>query len=721
MTRNPDPLVPALAGDYRITRRDFIVAGSAASLCLALDMPEAAAGSFGPQTQLAAFLEITPENVVRIVTPDLEFGQGVFTSLPLILADELGADWERVEVRQSWADERFVNPGKGIQATGRSMSVRGQFDLLRRLGATARMLLSEAAASEWGVPAAECTARRSEIVHAASSRRRSFGSLVDAAAKLPMPAPEAIRLRPDSELTLIGRDQKRKDVPAKVTGTAGFGVDVRLPGMLVATIHQSPVFGSALEALDDARARAMPGVVAVVKLADAVAVVAGDFWQATSAMRVLEPRFAAGPNDAVDSATLAAQRRAALDQPGIVATERGVLAPVRAGTRRIDMEYAVPYLAHATMEPMNCTALVTDEGCRIWAPSQGPMRLRDEAAAALGIPKEKVSVQRTFGGGGFGRRWQVDFGVQAALIAREVKGRPVKLIWSRTEDMRHDFYRPAFMARASADLDGKGQLTAMDVKLAGASISEWGKPGRLQGKPDVLAVSTFSDAAYAIPNYRVRWVSTPTHVPIGVWRSVGQSHNGYFLECMMDELAQAAGRDPLDFRLDLLTEHPRLQTVLRTAAKRAGWGRKLPRGEALGLAIVEDQASIVAQVARVRVAGGKLRVLEVSCAIDCGRAVQPEVIRMQMEGGIIFGLSALYYGEINFAKGAARESNFHDYRMLSLADTPVIHVDVIEGGLPLGGVGEPGVPPLAPAVVNAIFAATGQRIRSLPLTRHGLV
>ncbi len=714
------------AVDSRISRREFLAAagGSAAGLCLVLEIAPAAGAPTTPTTfggaKLAAFLEITPDNVVHIVTPDLEFGQGIFTSLPLILADELGADWARVEVRQSWADDRFINPMKGIQATGRSMSVRGQYDLLRQLGATARTLLCEAAAQAWGVGAGECATRHGEVVHAPSGRRRPFGTLVGAAALLPVPA--EIRLKPDTELTLIGRDQPRKDIPAKVTGAAGFGVDVRLPGMLVATVHASPVFGGLLSGLDEGRARAMPGVKAVVKLPDAVAVVAENFWQAGNALRVLEPRFTAGPREHVDSESLGRELRAALDLPGSVGLERGHISDEpAAGTRRVEMDYAVPYLAHATLEPMNCTALVTDAGCRIRGPSQGPIRLREAVAEALAIPKESVTVERTFAGGGFGRRWQVDFGVQAALIARAVKGRPVKLIWSRAEDMQHDFYRPAFAVRVKADLDAQGQLVAMDVKLAGASISEWGKPGRLQGKADVLAISTFSDTAYAVPDYRVRWVSTPTPVPVGVWRSVGQSHNGFFMECAIDEAAQAAGRDPLEFRLALLAGHPRLQAVLSAAAKRAGWGAQLPAGEGLGLALVEDQGSAVAQVARVRVAAGKLRVLQVCCAIDCGKAIQPEVVRMQMEGGIVFGVSALFYGEIHIDAGAARESNFHDYRMLSLADTPEIKVDVIEGGMPLGGVGEPGVPPLAPAVVNAIFAATGQRIRSLPLARHGLV
>lgn len=718
-----DPLMapgPIPGNALRLSRRGFVVAmgGSAAGLCLGLDVT---AGPTGLRdAQLAAFLQITPDDVVRIVTPDLEFGQGIYTSLPLILADELGADWSRVEVRQSWADEHFINPMKGIQATGRSMSVRGQFDLLRRLGATARTLLCEAAAREWGVPSAECATMDGAVVHRPSGRRKSFGALAAAAAALPVPA--EVSLRPDAELRLIGRDVARKDVPAKVTGQAEFGTDVQLPGMLAASVRAAPVFGSALLSVDEAGAKAMPGVRAVVRLPGAVAVVADNTWQASTAVRALDVRFATGPNNETDSDKLLGALRAALDAPGILATERGSL-PVAAGKgfRRIEVEYQVPWLAHATMEPMNCTALVTDTSCQIWAPTQGPIRLRDAVAAALGIEPARVSVQRTFAGGGFGRRWQVDYGVQAALIARAVKGRPVKLIWTRAEDMRQDFYRPAFVMRSSAVVDGEGRLQALDVKLAGASISEWGNPGRLQGKPDRLAVSTFDDAAYAVPNYRLRWVNVPSHVPVGVWRSVGQSHNGFFLECLVDEAAVAAGRDPLEFRLSLLEGHPRLQTVLRTVAKRAGWGAALPQGEGMGVALVEDQGSTVAQVARVRVAQGKLRVLEVCCAIDCGRAVQPEFIRMQMEGGIIFALSALYYGEISIANGAVKQSNFHDYRLLSMADTPAIKVDVIEGGLPLGGVGEPGVPPLAPAVVNAIYAATGQRIRSLPLARHGLV
>ena len=709
----------------RVTRRTFLAGGGGAlaTLCLGIEFTPAAAGSAPTQlggAQLAAFLEITADNLVHIVTPDLEFGQGIFTSLPLILADELGADWEGVRVRQSWADEHFINPMKGIQATGRSMSVRGQYELLRKLGATARVLLCQAAAAQWGVDAGGCTTELSHVVHRPSGRRLPFGGLVAAAAVLPVPA--TVALRPDAELAHHGRDVPRKDVPAKVTGEAVFGVDVKLPEMLTATVMASPVFGSRLEGMDAARAKAMPGVKAVVQLPDGVAVVADNWWQAWNALRAVDARFAPSANDNVSSAGLERNLQSALDLPGVVGTARGdVDAANRSAARRIEADYAVPYLAHATMEPMNCTARVTDQGCELWAPSQGPIRLRDEVAQALGLPKEQVRVYRTFAGGGFGRRWQVDYGIQAALIAREMKGRPVKLIWSRAEDMRQDFYRPAARMRVQAGLDAAGKVTALDIKLTCTSIWEWGKPGRLQGKADPQAIGGLADSAYGFPNYRVRWVSQPAHVPVGVWRSVGHSHNGFFLECALDEIAAAAGRDPLELRLELLAGHPRLQHLLRVVAQRAGWGSPLPKGEGRGIALMEDQGSAVAQVARVRVTDGRLRVLEVCCAIDCGKALQPQTVAMQMEGGIVFGLSAALYGEIRIAAGAARESNFHDYRVLSLAETPEIKVDVIDGGLPLGGVGEPGVPPIAPAVVNAICAATGQRIRSLPLSRHGLV
>jgi isoquinoline 1-oxidoreductase beta subunit len=704
----------------RFTRRVLLAAGGglAAGFCLGVESPRAApAGRLEP-AQLAAYLEITADNTVHIVTPELEFGQGTYTSLPLILADELGADWDRVSVRQSWADEHFVNPMKGIQATGRSMSVRGQYALLRRLGATARMMLCTAAARQWGVPVAECTTDSSHVVHRATHRRLPFGALVGAAAELPVPDNPA--LRPDAELVHLGRDAPRKDVPDKVTGAAVFGVDVKLPGMLVATVKASPVFGASIEQLDDARARSMPGVHTVVRLPGAVAAVADNWWQAWNALRTVEVRFASGPNDTMSSAEIDRTLQAALAQPGVVGAQRGDMQ-LASAVREVEADYAVPHLAHATMEPMNCTARVTEQGCELWVPSQGPMRLRDEVAQALGVPKEQVRVYRTFGGGGFGRRWQADYGVQAALIALELPGRPVKLIWSRAEDIQQDFYRPAARLRARATLDAASNLAALELKLACASIWEWGKPGRLQGKADPLAIGGLSDTPYAFPAYRVGWVSTPSHVPVGVWRSVAHSHNGFFLECALDEIAAAAGRDPLDLRLDLLSWHPRLQKLLRLVAARSGWGKPLPKGEGRGIAIMEDQGSAVAQVAHVRVADGRLRVLKVCCAIDCGKALQPQMITMQMESGIIFGLTAAFYGEIHIASGGVRESNFHDYRLLALADTPEIVVDVVEGGLPLGGVGEPGVPPIAPAVVNAIYAATGQRIRSLPLARHGLV
>ncbi len=401
----------------------------------------------------------------------------------------------------------------------------------------------------------------------------------------------------------------------------------------------------------------------------------------------------------------------------MIATENGEVAALSGET--LDVLYEVPYLAHATMEPMCCTARVADDGCELWIPTQGPIRVRDRLAEALALPADRIRVNRTYVAGGFGRRWQYDFGVQAALIARAV-GRPVKLVWARAEDMRQDFYRPMFVMRARATLGGERTVAGLDVKLAGPSIGEWNRPGHLRGKADRQSVGGFHNSPYEIPHYRVRWVSRPTHVPIGVWRSVAYSHNAFFRECVLDEIAAAARVDPLELRLALLAGSERWRAVLQTAAERAAWGRRLPADEGLGIAVNECYGGVVAQVAHVRVRGGKVKILRMVCAADCGRVLQPDNVRAQMEGGIVFGLSAALYGQIDIEGGAVVQENYNTYRMVTLRDCPDIDVHLVEGSTAPGGVGEPGTPPAAPALVNAIHAATGKRIRSLPLARHGL-
>lgn len=680
--------------------------------------------------QLAAYLEITPDNVVRVALPDAEMGQGVYTALPLILADELGADWATVEVRHTGADDRLANPMKGFQATGRSLSVRGYYPLLRQLGATARQLLCAAAAARWGVPIPECRTGQSLVRHARSGREATFAELLDAAAALPLPL--EVRLRKPDELQLIGRAVPRKEIPAKVTGMAQFSSDVRLPGMLVAAIAHSPVFGSALKSVDEGPAldpEAGPGVRGVVRLPSAVAVVADDFWQAARALGRLRPVFAASPNDAVDSAGLRAGREAALSQPGVpVASVGDAPARIAAADRQLEFIYDVPYLAHATMEPMCCVAWVRDGGCELWAPTQGPGRLRNEVARELGIDPARVRITRSFMGGGFGRRWLPDFGIEAALISKAVNA-PVKLLWSREEDIQHDFYRPAMLMRVRAGLAAGGRgasgLAGIDVTLSGASLSAWGKPPAADPKPDPQTTGGLLAVPYALPDYRINWVPQETHVPIGVWRSVAHSHNVFAIESALDELASESGADPLQFRLDLLKAAPRHRRVLAAVAKQADWrGRSAgarANGIGRGLALAEYASSIIALVAEVQMlpAGG-VRVRRLTAAVDCGAVIQPDNVRAQVEGGLIYGLTAALYGDIGINRGRATQSNFFDYRMMTLADCPEIDVQILPGGEEPGGVGELATPPVAPALANAVFAATGRRIRELPLARHGL-
>ncbi len=724
-----------------VTRRRVLkVAGEvAAGLWLGVELPgeavaqAAPAGPAPPRTtfnepQLAAWLEILPDNTVRVALPEAELGQGAYSTLPLILADELGADWARVEVRQTGADDRLANPMKGFQATGRSMSVRGYYPVLRRLGATARELLCGAAAARWRVPVAECRAEDSRVRHASSGREATFAELLEAAAAMPLPL--EVELRSAAALRMIGRDVPRKDIPAKVTGAAGFSSDVRLPGMLVAAIAHAPVFGSALQSVDEDAALDGPGVRAVVRLPSAVAVVAADFWQASRALARSRPTFAPGPNDAVDSAALRAAREAGLAETGVPVSDRGdAAAVIAAAGRQLEFVYDVPYLAHATMEPMCCVAWVRDGGCELWAPTQGPGRLRNEVARQLAIDPARVRITRDFIGGGFGRRWQPDFGVEAALISRAVDA-PVKLIWSREEDIQHDFYRPAMLVRVRAGLAGQGRgaarVAGLDVTLSGALLSNWGKPRVAEPKPDPQLTGGLMTIPYALPDYRIRWVPRETHVPIGVWRSVAYSHNVFAIESALDEIAGAAGEDPLRFRLDLLRDAPRYRRVLTALAKQAKWrpapaGTGTGTGVGRGLALAEYGTSIIGVVADVRMTPeGRVRVERLAATVDCGAAIQPDIVRSQVEGGLVFGLTAALYGEIGIKDGRAAQSNFFDYRMVTLADSPAIDVRLLPGGDVPGGIGEVGTPPVAPAVANALFAATGRRIRELPLARHGL-
>jgi isoquinoline 1-oxidoreductase beta subunit len=713
----PDP-GSASERDFILSRRALLRLGGAAAIAGAWLSP---AGAEAAAAETAAWLSIEPSGEVVFTCGAAEIGQGAVSALAQIVADEMDADWAKMRYRIAGAGAAYDNPGKKLQAVGRSMSVRGYHDLLRRIGATARARLLAAAAQKWNAPAAEIEVADGRLLHRASGRTLGFGDVAEAAARGPMPA--AVTLKPASARRLVGQSVLRLDLPEKVDGSAIYASDVRLPGMLNAAIAMAPSFGGALARFDEAAARASPGVRAVVQtksgLAHGLAIVADTWWQARPGLEAAAPEWEAGPNAAVTSESLAAERRAALSGPGLEAFRTGNPDAVFATAgKTISASYAAPYLAHVTMEPMSALARVENGRCEIWAAPQGQQRARDAAARLLKISPADVVVHSTLAGGGFGRRWQVDFIEQAVEIAAAVK-RPVKLLWSREEDTSHDYYRPATDMSFRARLGADGLPTALEIKVAGSSISSFGRPDRA-GEVDRLMASGLSDSPYHIANYRVACAATSSPIPVGVWRSVGHSQNVFFLEAIIDELAAAARIDPIVFRKRMLADHPRYIETLDRVAALSGWSRKPPRGVGRGVALAEAYGSIVAQVVEVSVKADKIKIHRICAVISCGRAVTPDGVKAQMEGAIVYGLAAALTGDAPVDAGGVTIRNFHDAPALTLAQTPPIVVDILESDDPLGGAGEPGLPPLAPALVNAIHAATGKRIRSLPLSGHDL-
>ncbi|MEX0814567.1 MAG: molybdopterin cofactor-binding domain-containing protein, partial [Dongiaceae bacterium] len=531
--------------------------------------------------------------------------------------------------------------------------------------------------------------------------------------------PAEVALKKPAQWTLIGKPTPRLDTPAKVDGSAVFGVDVKLDGLLVGTVMACPVFGGRLRTVDQAPALAVKGVRAVVPLDDAVVVVADGYWPALKGLRALAPEWDEGANAAMSSASIRAEFMAALDGPAAVAAAAGDDAALAGAAKQVEAVYEVPFLAHATMEPMNATAHVTADGVEIWAPTQGQGPIQFAVGAALGLEPGQVKVHTTFLGGGFGRRFETDFALQAVLAAKAV-GAPVKLIWSREEDIRHDFYRPAAVARLRGGLDAGGRPVAWQARLVCPSIMTRALPDYVKDGIDPSSVEGAAEMPYRIANRRTEYAMKHTGVPVGFWRSVGNSQNAFFVESFLDEIAHAAGADPLDFRLRLLDEAPRHRAVLEAAAETAGWGSPPPPGRFRGLALHESFGSIVAEVVEISVGDGKaLSVHKVACAVDCGVVVNPDTVVAQMESGIVYGLTAALFGEITLRDGRVEQGNFDGYEMLRLAQMPEIAVRIVQFGAAIGGIGEPSTPPIAPAVANAIFAATGERVRSLPLVRHG--
>jgi isoquinoline 1-oxidoreductase beta subunit len=634
-------------------------------------------------------------------------GQGVYTSIPMVLAEELEVDWKHVRAEQAPADARF-----GRQQTGGSRSIRSGFDAFRRAGAAAREMLVEAARATWQVERAECHAEQGEVVHTPTGRRLRYGELAERAAALSPPANP--RLKERSEFRIVGQRIKRLDTPAKIDGSARYGLDVQVPGMRVAVVERPPTLGASVLSFDAAATLALDGVERVVEIPSGVAVVARSTWSALKGRDRLEVQWDPGAGADVSDGSIDAKCRAVIADAQVARDEGDVEQALKAAPTSVEATYSFPYLAHATMEPMNCTAHVREDACEVWVPTQSQSMTRDAAAAITGLPPERVTVHPTFVGGGFGRRGAVDFVEDAVHIAQRV-GAPVKVMYSREDDMRAGHYRPTGYNELSGALDAEGKPIAWLHRMAVPSIMRekgWSSGGGL----DRIALEGARNLPYAIPNLRVAWADVELPISIHWWRSVGSSHNAWVTECFFDEMCRAGGLDPLEGRLGLLGAHPRHQRVLRVAAEKSSWGKPLPEGRARGVAVHESFGSFVAQVAEVSLGKrGRPRVHRVVCAIDCGDVVNPDTVEAQMEGAIAFGLSAALNGRVHFSKGRVLTGNFDRYPLLRMKEMPRVETHIVARGDPLGGVGEPGTPPIAPAVCNALFALTGKPVRRLPI------
>jgi isoquinoline 1-oxidoreductase beta subunit len=707
-------------------RRSFLVGASAAggglALGFALPFESASAIADGGPAEVTCWVVVAPDDTVTIRVARSEMGQGALTGLAMLVAEELECDWAKVRTQ-------FVSPGEntrrnqawGDTSTGASRSIASSQHYLRQAGATAREMLISAAAARWDVNDTQCTARNSTITHMPTGRTVTFGAVAADAAKIAPPA--NVKIKSPHEWKLAGTPRKRLDVLDKITAQPVYAIDVRLPDMLYAAIVQCPVFQGTLKSVDENSIAGLKGVRGIVRMPDAVAVVADSWWRAKRAAQTLKVNWDDNGNSRVSDATIAQLVRGGLDAPtGQIGRADGDAAAVLAGAaRRVEADYVVPFLAHATMEPQNCTAHVKPDGVEVWVPTQDPATALATAAIAAGVPNDKVTVHRMMLGGGFGRRAPIQEYVRQAVVIAKQFEQPVKLVWSREEDIAHDLYRPYGMARLVAGLDAEGMPTAWRIRLAGPSFVASLVPGFGANIVDRSFVSGLAEEMrYDIPNYYLDYVVCPTPVPLGVWRAINYTQNAFYKECFVDEMAHAAGVDPYLYRRKLLSKSPKNLAVLDAAAKKAGWGGKLPPGVFRGIALSEGCGSYCAQVVEASVTDGRVRVHRVISAIDSGHVVNPLSVEMQTQGAVVYALTAALYGEITIKDGAAEQSNFDTYEMLRLADAPKVETVIAPSGDFWGGVGEPPVPPLAPALCNAIFAATGKRIRSLPVKNHDL-
>ncbi len=703
-----------------LSRRQFLSASAALGGGLLIGFRTGAAhsaeGAAGAAFTPNAFIRIGSDGQIVLTMPYVEMGQGTYTSIPMLIAEELEVDLKQVRLEHAPPNEKlYANPLLGVQATGNSNAIRGAWQPLRQAGATARTMLVSAAAKRWNVDAASCRAQSGEVHHVPTGRRLKYGDLAADAAR--MPVPEKVVLKGPEAFKLIGTPAKRLDTPSKVNGSAVYGIDARPPGVKIATLAQSPVFGGRVKSVDDSKAKAVKGVRQIVRLDDAVAVVADHMGAAKKGLAALVIEWDDGPYAKLDTQQIVDQLEKASLNSGAVAQNVGDTdAAMASAVTKVEATYQVPFLAHATMEPMNCTVHVRKDGCEVWVGNQALARAQAAAAKTTGLPLDKVVVHNHLIGGGFGRRLESDGVTRAVQIAMQVEG-PVKVVWTREEDIQHDMYRPCFFDRISAGLDEKGAPVAWSHRFAGSSvIARWLPPGFNNGlDPDTTEGAI--DLVYALPNLHVEYLRVePPGIPTAFWRSVGPSHNVFVVESFIDELAAAAKQDPVAYRRALLDKSPRAKGVLELAAQKAGWAKPLPKGVGRGVSVQHAFATYMAQVAEVEVAkDGAVRVRRVVCAVDCGTVVNPNTVQAQIQSGIIFGLTAALRGQITLKGGRVEQSNFHDYQMLRMNETPAIEVYIVRSGEAPGGMGETGTSAAAPALTNAIFAATGKRIRRLPV------
>jgi isoquinoline 1-oxidoreductase beta subunit len=688
-----------------VDRREFL--GAAGGLLVGFFLPGSSARADAPgDNKLNAYIHVGGDDVVTLYIHKAEMGQGTVTSLPMLLAEELECDWKKIRTEFPGVDPAF-GPMMGVFG---SMSVRTSWDPLRKAGASAREMLISAAAQKWGVDRSQCRAENSYVVNTSTGAKLSYGSLADAAAKIAPPA--NVTLKDPKQFKLIGTTPKRRDTPSKVDGSVKFGLDERQPGMLYAVVARCPVFGGKVASFDASRTKTVPGVKHVFEISNGVAVVAENTWSAIEGRKALKVLFDEGSRASTSNASLRKMFADLAEKPGVEARKRGDALAALANGKTIKAVYEAPYLAHAPMEPLNCTAHVRPDGCDVWASTQIQTAAQQTAMKITGLPREKVQVHTLYLGGGFGRRGGADYIGEAVEIAKNLSV-PVKLTWTREDDLQHDTYRPASYTTFAAALDGDGWPVALHSRIVCPAFS----PTR---GADFAAVEGIADLAYEIPNFYVDYQNPDAGIPVSYWRSVGYSQNTFFAESFVDEMAAAAKKDPVEFRRRMLQKNARLLGVLDLAAEKSGWGKNAP-GRFRGVSLTNNIGSFTAQVAEISIDKGKLKVHRVVCAVDCGHVVHPAIVEQQIQSGIVYGLSAALKGNITLENGRVKEQNFNHYDMLRIDEMPHVEVHIVASQNAPGGIGEASTPGIAPAVSNAIFAATGKRLRSLPIRAADLV